>query len=601
MSAQDERIVDLWQARKDAAQDLRNLYEDRWVSNWEMYRNVRKTRSFNRSQRMAQIPDAFRMIETLVPHAIRGMFRSNDWFTVESPSAPPDHYAKLVKSLLLHGWRKADGYRKTVEGVKMGSILGHFIPKVHWNVELGEKQVLDFGLELGPDGEPIVNRRRVTVPDVRHNGPQISLPDLMNVWQDPSGKEQWFIERIDASVSSLKQDHIAFDKKLYKNLNQLADAKAMSKALRGRGGYGDNERPSLKDRVEGISDYLSQDADHVELWQCWGRVPEDVKKYDDTQWRLQVVADGTVLLRDERAPTPDHRPPYINVQSIPIPGQIYGDSVLTYTEDLINQRSEIENMRMHEVKQQIFGTHAVHADAQIDGKMFKEPGGYLKIRPPFGQRLADVFQNIPRHPILNEAYAESAAKERQMLDASGATEPFQGSFAAGGSHRTASEFEGTVSLGSARVELATLWMDESFKKPLLQRMFRFYQARLDDPQMIALAGNPHVSGEVDLNDLEWDVDIYVDSGLFGSMNATTMQNLNQFISTAYASPETAIWIDPRKLMGVISHRLGVTGMDDVMRSSEDVEAIQQQQFEQQAMLALAGGSGADGGGGAPQG
>jgi hypothetical protein len=144
-------------------------------------------------------------------------------------------------------------------------------------------------------------------------------------------------------------------------------------------------------------------------------------------------------------------------------------------------------------------------------------------------------------------------------------------------------------------------MDESYKKPVLERMFRFYQARLDDPQMIQLAGNPHISGEVDLNDLEWDVDIFVDSGLFGSMNQTQMQNINQFIATAYNSPETAIWIDPKKLMGVVSHRLGVTGMDDVMRSQEDVEAIQAQQFEQQAMLALAGGSGADGGGRAPQG
>jgi hypothetical protein len=135
-----------------------------------------------------------------------------------------------------------------------------------------------------------------------------------------------------------------------------------------------------------------------------------------------------------------------------------------------------------------------------------------------------------------------------------------------------------------------MWWDESFKKPALEKMFRFYQTRLTNPEMIQLAGAPNVTGEVDLSDLQWDVDIWVDSGLFGSLDQTTFANLNQFLQTMYANPESAIHVDPRKLANVVSSRLGISGMDDVLRSPEEVQAIQQQQ--QQIALAQAAAGGA---------
>jgi len=594
----DDKLVELWTTRKAHAQELRNHFEPRWLENWEMYRNTRRTPRVKGQapwRSNAQIPDAFRVIETMVPHHIRTIFRTENWFSVESPAAPPETYATLVRSLLLHGWRKADGFRKTINAVKLGNILGHFIAKVHWDVTLGEREVLDFDYELGPDGETIEPIRvRRTVPDVRHNGPQISIPDLMNIWQDPSGQLRWVVEKLDGSESELRHLNKQFNGSLYKNLSKLSAQRALGTGTNSRAYAGD--RQTLADTTEGISDFLRQDDDYVQLWQCWGWISPDVKKYDDTQWRLQVIADEGVLIRDEKAPTPDHRPPYINVQGIPIPNQLYGDSVLSYTGDLMEQRSGLENLRYDEILMQIFGTHAIHSDAQVDGKFFKYPGGYLKIRPPMGKSLAETFMNIPRHPILPDAYTESAMKERQILDITGATEPFQGTFAAGGSHRTAQEFSGTVALGSARVELATMWMDESFKKPALEKMFRLYQSRLTSPEMVQLAGQSNVSGEVDLDDLQYDVDIYVDSGLFGSLDQSKFQNLVQLYQLLLTNPETAIHIDPRRLATNAAHRLGVTGMDNVLRPMEEVQQIQQQQAQQAQQLAALEAAGAAGGG-----
>ena len=41
MAAADDKLVDLWTDRKMEAQNLRVLFEDRWVNNWELYRNTR--------------------------------------------------------------------------------------------------------------------------------------------------------------------------------------------------------------------------------------------------------------------------------------------------------------------------------------------------------------------------------------------------------------------------------------------------------------------------------------------------------------------------------------------------------------------------------
>ena len=270
MAVSDEKIVELAVNRKLKAQEHRDHFESRWLSNWELYRNTRRSPRVKGQapwRSNAQIPDAFRVIETMVPHHIRTIFRTENWFSVEAPAAPPETYPTMVRSLLLHGWRKADGFRKTINAVKLGNILGHFIAKVHWDVTLGEREVLDFDFKLGPDGETIEPTRvRRTIPDVVHNGPQISIPDLMNVWQDPSGQLRWVIEKLDSSLSELKHLNKQFDGQLYKNLNQLSAQRTMGTQRQARAYGGD--RPTLADQTEGLSDFLTQDDDYVQLWQC---------------------------------------------------------------------------------------------------------------------------------------------------------------------------------------------------------------------------------------------------------------------------------------------------------------------------------------------
>jgi hypothetical protein len=386
-------------------------------------------------------------------------------------------------------------------------------------------------------------------------------------------------------MSRLKQDNEDFNGNLYKNLGKLASEVAM-RPHESRS-YGESQ--DLHATIDGIPEQLDDDA--VILWQCWGYVPKDVARYDDTQNRMLVIANGHTVIRDVPAPTHDHRPPYVNVQSIPIPGQIYGDSVLSYIGPLVDRRSQIENNRFNEVLLNIHKTYVIDGRFQLRGQeMFKMPGGALRVMPTEpGLDPRFAVTQMPNSPVMPEAYNESAMKERQMLDISGATEPFQGtSF---GGRTTDTEVNLIAQLGTSRFALATMWMDESFKKPALERFFKLYQNRLTQPEIVQLAGEPRVQGEIDLTDLQYDVDIFVDSGLFGSMDQSQMQNMMQLYQVMMTNPETAMYIDPGRFVKQLSFRMGVTGADDFVRSAEEVAAMQQQAQQQQLLMAALGGSG----------
>lgn len=596
MAATEDRLVELWKGRHQVGDEHRKLYEERWIRNWQWYRNVKSTSRIRGQQWRSnrQIPDAFRVIETMVPQHVIGMFRNRNWFSVDAPQANGLEYAKMAKALLLHGWRMANGYSKTITGVKMGNILGHFVPKTTWRVSVGERVVLDIAYEYTSDGERVPSGfKRVTTPDITYNGPDIEFPDLFNLWQDPTGQGTWWIERIPSSYDHLKVENAKFGGRLYKNMAKLSARVAMSKATgAGRAGTpstltNSGNTPPLAQTVDGIPEYAHEDA--VELWQCWGYVSPSIRKYDDTQWRLQVIADGDILIRDVPAPTHNHRPAYDNVQSIPIPGQIYGDSVLSYVGDLIDLRSEFENMRRDEVMLNMYGTYYIDGRVEVRGQDgLKKPGGAVKLTP-YDQNM-DVSRAIgliPRQPVLPEAYQESGVKERQILDTAGATEPFQGT--AFGGRTTATEVNLIANIGQSRFALATMWMDENFKRPVLERMFGLYQSRLTYEQALEISGEPGLRGAVDFSDLRHNIHIYVDSGLFGSMDAQQSQQIIQLASTMMSDPETRMYLDPGKLIEALAYRMGVTGGDSFVRSQDEVAAIQQQQQQQQLLQAALGG------------
>ena len=239
----------------------------------------------------------------MVPQHIRGMYKSPQWFSVEAPTRPGQNYQRAVKALLLRGWNKSGAFAKSIELVKYANIVGHVMPKTVWEVSLGEREVTDLDFDRGPDGEVLdVKFKRRTIPHVRHNGPQLFVPDNFNLWQDPTGNVTWVLERIDSSLDLLHTTNKAFDGKLYQKLDQVTASKQIGAATSAGRPASSSSDHTLEELLEGIPRSYRQDPDHVELWQYWGYVPKDIHDYSQqenpTQWRLIIVANRDVVIRD---------------------------------------------------------------------------------------------------------------------------------------------------------------------------------------------------------------------------------------------------------------------------------------------------------------
>lgn len=599
----DLRIVEMWRKRKDQAQELRQLYETRWQDAWQWYRNTKETDRLQGQYWMQNkiLPDAYRIIETLIPQHILGMFRTPQWFSVEATSVAGESYQRMVKGLLLQGWRKADGYKKSILGVKYGNILGHFVAKTYWDVQIGEREVQDLAFEVDAEGETISPRYiRTTREEVRHSGPQIDMPDLFHLWQDPTGREMWWIELIPESMAWLTHLNKQFapEGRLYRNLSEVDVPDSAQTS--GYSRWGSAENPSLEDTVEGISTGLRRTEDNVDLWQCSGWVPPDVVKYGETrdpstgtlipptQWRLHTIANGKILIRDTPCPTPDRRPFYTNVPAIPIPHSIYGDTVLSYIGPLIDRRSTLENWRMDEIQLNMFPTTLISEEANFGpNDLLKMPGGVKFLQTAPNTRVQDYFAILPRAPVLAEVFQESAIKEQQILVTSGATEPYQGtSF---GGRTTATEAQLIASAGSGRFALATMWLDEVFKKDVLRRMFELYQVKLTQPQVVEMAEDPSFRDEISFSDLKYDVDISVDSGLLGSLDQMAVQNISQMLSVFVANPETAVYLKSGPLIKDLMFRMGMPNAAKYVRTDDEVAQIQAQAQQQRLLEAAMSG------------
>jgi hypothetical protein len=608
MAASDERIVDLWVTRKQRAQNLRSLFETRWYESWEWYRNTKVTDEIQGQFWMHNriLPDAFRVIETMLPQHVLGTYGNSNWFSVEAPSVAGQTYQRVVKSLLLRGWRQMDGISKSIIALKYAAIMGHVIPKLTWRQMVGEREVEDLDVSIDADGEPIDFHLTTRLqPVVRHNGPFLEIPDLFKIWKDNTDQGNWYVEQIDDSLENLKETNKDFGGALYKNLSGLNQYKSFqgtsqtsgirtgTEAVWGTIGTTESRTPP-SEAIDGISEAFRKEPDYVELWQCWGYVPPSIKRYDDTQWRLHVIANRDTLIRDVKAPTPDSRPPYFEVPSVVIPHQPYGDSVLSYIGDLIDKRSQLENFRLDEVLLNMFQQYIIDADSDVGpNDLFKMPGGALFVHN-VKTRLQDVIVPVPRQPVMQDAYIESGQKEQQILSTSGATEPFQGQ--AFGGRTTATEASLIANVGSGRFRLHTVWLDEVFKKPALERMFKYYQSpRFTDPEVVEAAEDPTLRDAISFRELEYDVDIHVDSGKFGSLDQQQIQTLMQLYPIFSQDPNTSMWLKPDEILREIFMRAGFDRAHKFLRTPDEVAQIQQAQAEQQLLQAAV--SGAQGGGG----
>jgi len=587
------KIVEMFLLDQAQSDQHRKLFEPQWYDNWAGYMNEKGPEKLPNTYwtKRSRVPDEFRMIETIVPQHMLNMFRSQQWFSVESRSGPGEFYEQLVKNLLMIGWRRSDMFRKTLEGVKYSLITGHAVMKTYWEVEVGDAEFVGFDPKRadyrGDDfGKGI---QRETRQKLQYYGPQTYFVDLFSYWEDPTGRQAYAIEKMHGlSLGRLKYMNTQYKGALYdtRELAKIQVGKVFggtnNAAKMGFSGPSTPNSPfdtsDLVEYVEGIP--KQRDRDGVDVFQYWKWVHPDVKAYDDTQWRLFIIVNRGHVIRDVAAPTPNRKPPYYHVKAVPVPGRFYGASVLDWTGELVELRNFWEDARREDAIQKLWQPLIINEHASMSpDDLFRRPGGVLWVGNHTG-KLSDSVMLMPQRDVFNSAYQEPQIKEDQMNRASGATDPFGGQPAGG--RTTATEASIVAQLGAGRFQLSTMWYDESLKLQCLKRMFELYQSRMEQPEIIELGGTVRKRFPMDMRDLLWDIDVLVDSGALGSLDQNMLNAYLQVYQTAGANPMASQVINHRKVIEKIFKRAGDPTPDQSVRSEEDVQREQQQQQQQLA-------------------
>jgi hypothetical protein len=404
----------------------------------------------------------------------------------------------------------------------------------------------------------------------------------------------WVMERIPTSLEHLKYQNKQFRGGLY-------DSRALGKVKVGKGsqktrprrGYHSGgawasapfDTASVLEYVDGIPE--QRDDDEVDVWQWWTFIPPSVKTYPDGQWRLIVIVNDEHVIRDVPAPTPDRKHPYDNIQAIPIPNRIYGESVLYWVKDLIDLRQFLEDARREEVLQKLWGQTIIDEQSTLSpDDLFHRPGGVLWVGNHVGP-LRDAVMPLQKPDVAMSSYNEPALKEDQIMEAASATDPFRGQFAGG--RTTATEVNIVAQLGSGRFQLATMWLDEKLKRRKLERDFKLMQSRLDQAETVKLAGSPERRLSVDMRDLLWDVDIHVDSGLFGSLDTSMLNSYLQLYQIFASNPMANQYLRHGDVIHDAFVRAGdphadrhVRSDDEVQREAERLAQMEQERAERDA-------------------
>jgi hypothetical protein len=587
--------INMWTARRQRSQELKQLYEADWIKYWKWYRNFTDPMSdpsdWWRSNET--IPTVFKIIETLLPRYVVGMFSSPDWFTVESRQARNQQYERMCEQLLKATIEEMELFPKIYEALKYALIMGHCWGKVTWREEYTERQVLIPTPVMDPEmGTEVMGVETKVVTEEEYNNVDFEWLTVDRVFPDPTGEGEWYLEEIDTTLEKLEevQKHLGvYNASEFKRLldatpppnSMMKGGDSLSDARSGTSAGVSVEYAREPEATEGIPFHWTtpmRDGIGVKIWQCWGWVPPELRIKDKAAWRLTVIADGKYILRDEPAPTPDGKPPYFPIKSVPIPKRLYGESILNYVGPLADQQSRLANMRLDEVFLGVWQQYLYRAGAVVsDNQLLMQPGGAIEVTPEQGQSIAETFAVLPRNPIKGETYQEDQYRQMQAEHAAAASDIMQG--VSQSDRQTATEVERRLQQGNARHMLYTMWNDYTVKKELLERTWKWMQMRMTTPRVIRTVGEEYAT--IDITQIQIPVDIVVGGGLF-SLSQDTRLAMDQEMVQLASSPIFGPFFKPHEVLRRLLQDRGWTNPDQFIKTQEEV------MLEQALMAQMAG-------------
>lgn len=589
----DDEKIGVWMRRKAVSQRLRDPYETQWLTNWKAYRAFQEEMSDPQDwwRSNEYVPEIFNSVETILPRMVLGMFAKPEWFDVNCPhSTTPGHpeincfdYERMVKSLLMAGTRRMNLFEPAYGGSKYCTIMGHVWWKLRWEQDI-QNRMVDVPV-IDPYTGQLHGMASKVVPYMAYDDPKLDWVSNFRIWPDPTGQSEWFIERIDTTLEKLRRINARTG--IYKNLDDL-ERMPIAESAKGTGGpfattdgYSTRENEILA--TEGLSPDVRDEGYEgtpIQLDVCVGLTPYENE--DGINWRRFIVANGQTVIRDDPNPTPDLKPEYFASQQIPVPGFVYGDSVVRYAEPMNRQLNRISNFRMDEVVLGIWQQYIANSNAVKGSQLNLNPGGVIMVDTAADVRTA--FAVLERRPVLPESYREEAVSMDRIQRITGATATQQGAVPET-QDRSATAFAGRTQLGNERFRLAVMWQNMTFKRQFLKRMFALYQRHIPPERLVRIVGTDY-QVPIDISMLQDDIDIDIDADIYDVDGPAKMQGLAQLMQAAATQP-FAQWCRPEVILrDAVEASLNKDGRKYVKSQEEVAAEAQAQMFQAISMAGL---------------
>jgi hypothetical protein len=514
------------------------------------------------------IPECFKIIEARLPRLVMAQFGAKDYIVVEGRDGQDEQYEELVRVLIEEGLDeigKADSIggflKRIIDGFRYGQIMGHVWTKTWWRTE--QRWLKTKIPDLAEDGK-LKGWTPVQVMQTIYDNVDFNWLGLSDLAVDlTNGPRRWAIERVQTSLYTLMAENALYRKNtgrdLYRNLDVL-DMHAT--AVPTRESFEeprDTERwPLTEAQLTGGWD---NDDRPVEVWLCW----------DNLNGTMTKIADRTIELDHGLAPTPDGIDPYIGIPAVPVPGRTYGDSILHWVGPLATYQTRIARARADEVLLNIWQQFVYREGSIRSTQLFWRPGAGMAIDAPNPDRpITDSFAVFPRRPVFQEAWQEEGYRQQQAESTAGADAVVQGNEATDKSRDvSATEIQQRVMQGSSRYQLENLYIEVSFKRPFLYKVFDLYRMNLTSPRSLRVL-NQDIT--VDLRDLDRNVDFKLGSGLFEITRQEKMKQSEVLQTLAQPPSVFAPYIQPREVLLDLFELWGRKNKNRFVKSEQEATA-----------------------------
>jgi hypothetical protein len=468
--------VNLVLTRLKISHDYYATKRDDMIRYYQGYRAYRREPDYPWTSNMV-MPVIFDTVETFLPHVVGDQLELRP----EARLGADPTKIEMWKAIFEYDLEAMDLVSKQITMMRQALIYGWSPYLCDWLYDERPMRVHQY--ERHDDGEPLSKTIRQTaqIPIVMHDGPQVQVLDVFNVFLQPgkamvngppAEKSDWLIIRFVLP---------------FKHLQTMAD-------------QGIIEQKALSELMDSSFPHPNDDAD-VGIHERMDLIGLDSQTLDTTMNQVEILCmfgdrgfsrqeDGViwlgnrkVILRDETSPLWHGEIPVGIVNDIRMPHEAMGIGEAEIAESFQEEKSDIRNARMDNIHQLVNRMWSVMNNAGVDDvELMSRPGGIVHMDIPDAVR-----------PLIQQDMPFSTYKEEELLDndvqrITGATDVLRG-LAFGASRPTATSDKIKAEFAAARTRMKILDMQNHFLRQVGRWIIALEQQFTTEEKQVRISRN----------------------------------------------------------------------------------------------------------------